>query len=163
MKKRIIVIGICLLIAVGAIAFVATRRDSDTNNTIENASEVVTDNNETANENDAGIETPIVEGNNEVAQQSKPKAVTNKKSEVVNSSKINEVIIEDDDDDDDNNPSQPVDDRTDGEFPVLEGNDNEIIGDNEMSPDTDGYLERMQAALKKMYEHSSLPKVRIIN
>ena len=147
MKKRnIIIVVIGLFIVVFTAVFFATRKNDNTNTVVENVPEVEVENNsnnDSTNTEEVIIETPVVEGDNEVG--------------TVKDVVYEKVIVEDDDDQE---HDQPIDDRDDEDFPVMEGNENEIIGDNDCAGDD--YVERRQAALKIMYEHSTLPKV-IIN
>lgn len=147
MKKRnIIIVVIGLFIVVFTAVFFATRKNDNTNIVVENVPEVEVENNsnnDSTNTEEVIIETPVVEGDNEVG--------------TVKDVVYEKVIVEDDDDQE---HDQPIDDRDDEDFPVMEGNENEIIGDNDCAGDD--YVERRQAALKIMYEHSTLPKV-IIN
>lgn len=146
MKKRnFIIVAISLCVVLSAVIFFATRKSNDVNTVVENVPEVETENNsnnDSTNKEEVVIETPVVEGNNEAG--------------TVKDIVYEEVVVEDDDDEE---HEQPIDDGDDEDFPIFEGNDNEIIGDNEGADDD--YVERRQAALKIMYEHSSLPKVRI--
>lgn len=145
MKKRnIIIVVIGLFIVVFTAVFFATRKNDNTNTVVENVPEVEVENNsnnDSTNTEEVIIETPVVEGDNEVG--------------TVKDVVYEKVIVEDDDDQE---HDQPIDDRDDEDFPVMEGNENEIIGDNDCAGDD--YVERRQAALKVMYEHSTLPKVR---
>lgn len=147
MKKRnFIIVAISLCVAISAVVFFATRKGDDINTVVENTPEVETENNsnnDSTNKEEVIIEMPVVEGDNEVG--------------TVKDIVFEEVVVEDDDDDEEH--EQPIDDGDDEDFPIFEGNDNEIIGDKEGADD--GYVECRLAALKIMYEHSTLPKVSI--